>query len=84
MSAIHGGYTKDEFIEAMNAIRDLEASDLTDDDLAKIAGGEWETDDPVLKDVERILQEEKDKEYTVMATVCSSLVASYVAAISAA
>ena len=40
--SIHGGYTKEEFIETMQALRDLQDADVTDEDLNKIAGGEGE------------------------------------------
>ena len=39
VSEIHGGYTKEEFVEAMKAINDKINQDLTDGELAQTAGG---------------------------------------------
>ena len=39
VSAIHGGYTKEEFIATMKGIAAMENTDLTADDLRKAAGG---------------------------------------------
>ena len=39
-SSIQPGFTKEELIEAMTAIRDSMNEDLTDDDMAKSAGGD--------------------------------------------
>ena len=39
-TSIHGGYTKEEFIQAMTALRDQMNQDLSEDDLAAAAGGE--------------------------------------------
>ena len=40
--SIHGGYTKEEFFETMQALRDLQDADVTDEDLNKVAGGKEE------------------------------------------
>ncbi len=37
--SIQSGFTKEEFIETMTAIRDAMDEDLTDEDMAKSAGG---------------------------------------------
>ena len=39
VTSIHGGYTKEEFVAAMTAIHEQLNQDLSDDDLAKTAGG---------------------------------------------
>lgn len=39
-SSIQPGFTKEELIETMSAIRDAMEEDLTDEDMAKSAGGE--------------------------------------------
>ena len=41
-SSIQSGFTKEEFIESMKAIKDAANEDLTDEDLAKSAGGDSE------------------------------------------
>ena len=41
-SSIQPGFTKEEFVETMNAIKDAVSEDLTDEDLAKSAGGDTE------------------------------------------
>ncbi len=38
-SALHGGYTKEELIEAMMTMKGTENADLSDADLSKAAGG---------------------------------------------
>ena len=39
--SIHGGYTMEEFIEASKTIQDQQNADLSDEELAKTAGGFW-------------------------------------------
>ena len=39
VSKIHGGYTKEEFVEAMKTINDAINQDLNGEDLAQTAGG---------------------------------------------
>ena len=39
-TSIHGGYTQEEFIQAMASLRDQMNQDLSEDDLATAAGGE--------------------------------------------
>ena len=39
VTAIHGGYTKEEFIEAAKAIQEQQSVDLSDEELAKTSGG---------------------------------------------
>jgi len=39
VTSIHGGYTKEEFIETMTAINDSINQDISSDDLNKVAGG---------------------------------------------
>ena len=41
-SSIQSGFTKEEFVEAMTAIKEAMNEDLTDEDLAKSAGGDTE------------------------------------------
>ena len=41
-SSIQPGFTKEEFVETMKAIEDAMSEDLTDEDLAKSAGGDTE------------------------------------------
>ena len=41
-SSIQPGFTKKEFVEAMTAIKEAMNEDLTDEDLAKSAGGDTE------------------------------------------
>ena len=38
-SSVQSGFTKEEFIETMTAIRDAMEEDLSDEDLARSAGG---------------------------------------------
>ena len=45
-SSIQSGFTKEEFVEAMTAIKEAMNEDITDEDLAKSAGGG--TDDIVV------------------------------------
>ena len=40
VSEIHGGYTKEEFVEVMTAINEALNQDLTAEDLAQTAGGD--------------------------------------------
>lgn len=39
VTSIHGGYTKEEFVETMTAINDSINQDINSDDLNKVAGG---------------------------------------------
>ena len=41
-SSIQPGFTKEEFVETMTAIKESMSEDLTDEDLAKSAGGDSE------------------------------------------
>lgn len=41
-SSIQDGFSKEEFVKAMEAIRDAADDDISDEDLAAIAGGEGE------------------------------------------
>ena len=38
-SSVQGGFTKEEFIETMTAVKEALGENLTDEDLAKSAGG---------------------------------------------
>ena len=40
VSAIQGGYTKEEFVETMRALNEQLSADLTPDDLSRAAGGD--------------------------------------------
>ena len=40
VSSIHGGYTKEEFIETMTAINEQVDQDIDVEDLSKVAGGD--------------------------------------------
>ena len=59
-SSVQDGFTKDEFISEMKKLYEAQIADLTDEDIAKIAGGEAKT---------------TVVEYTIVGSVLSSLTA---------